>query len=141
MAKKEAAFFQHLDLGQQIIIWYLGCAEKSFAFPYLNQILDQACQLAKVKVVKTVKYVFPLPDLDVDGLTIVKILAESDLTAHTYPKAEEGRSITISFYACGEQARPAATIDFFKAALGAKKALLFQPPIFYKPGQPGWQEV
>ena len=69
------------------------------------------------------------------------MLAESDLTVHTYPLKKEGRSITISFYACGEQSDPAATIKFFQKALGAEKVFVFKPMINYKLNESGWQEI
>lgn len=135
MKKSEELYF-----GRKVDLMFVGCRKKVLGdVKTLNDIFDQACEIAMATVEKTCHHEF-WNEGDINGYTIVKILSESDLASHTFPRKIEGRSVTISIYTCGYRADPEAPIKFLKKALGAKEA--YKTPLLeFRPGGDGWIKV
>ena len=115
----------HLGLEKKLDLFFENCGnQEAFQQEALDRILDQACQLAGATVVRTSWHEFPIPDWQINGITIVKILAESHLVCHTYPLKEEGESITVSISTCGEKTTPQAIVPFLTNSFKPQKTFV-----------------
>jgi len=123
--------------GSRVNLVFLGCKEEAFESRALDVILKKACAIAKATIVRTSEHIFPTPNVKHEGLTKVYILAESDLTVHTYPREEEGRMIILSMFTCGDKADPEAPINYLKDALKAEKTFRL-PLTHFNLGHDSW---
>ena len=114
----------------------IGCDPEILNDPdRLKEIMDRACTIAGAEVKGCIFHKF-----DPVGVTLVNVLAESDLTVHTFPKKEEGQAAVISLFTCGEKADPEAPIAFLREKLKATR--IFRSPLtIFNPDLPDWQEI
>jgi len=110
------------ELEKKLDLVFESCPLEVFDKTKIDIILEMACKLIGATVVATTYHEFPFPDkTHPEGLTVIKILSESDLVCHTYPLEEEKRSITISISTCGQHTNPERAIFFLIKELRPQK--------------------
>jgi S-adenosylmethionine decarboxylase len=126
--------------GRFIGMIFIGCPREIFNHNTLDEILARACLLTGATVLQTSAQFFPIPDYDIKGETIIKILSESSADLHTFPKPEEGEGVTLLIYTCGYSANPEAAIDYLVAVLKPKEAYRTRM-IEVTPNDPIWTKI
>lgn len=110
-------------LGRQVDMDLYGCDREVLSNGRkLVRILKRAATIAGATVLRTAKHGFSVPDTpDLLGWTVVLILAESELSVHTYPEED---TAMIVFFTCGHKADPRKAKEFLRIAFGADSVRL-----------------
>ncbi len=101
------------EQGKHLLLELAGCNQKALNdLAHIKSVLTVAAELAGATVLNSVFHQFTP-----QGVTGALILAESHITAHSYP--EHGR-ISIDMFTCGKKCSPENVIDFLIASFEAK---------------------